>query len=84
MEQNIVTKILNQHFGGSYVLMADVFGVSQMAVRKWAFSKEFPAKHGRMQQAHELTGIDYKVLTPSAFKSPDGFNLRLQKFHTAA
>ncbi|HDZ9327769.1 TPA: hypothetical protein RUZ39_001669 [Vibrio cholerae] len=64
--------------------MGDTFGVSSMAVRKWEFTKEFPAKLGRMQQAHELTGIDYKKLTPSAFQSPDGFESRLQKFKDAA
>ncbi|EJK2113532.1 hypothetical protein ATY35_09580 [Vibrio cidicii] len=84
METNIVTKILEHFFGGSYSQMAKSFGVSQMAVRKWEISKEFPAKHGRMQQAHELTGIDYKILTPSAFKSPKDFEFRLQEYRKTA
>lgn len=81
---NIVSNVRFEFFNGSYSKMAEVFGVSSMAVRKWEASQEFPAKHGRMQQAHELTGIDYKKLTPSAYKSPDGFNKRLQNFQLVA
>lgn len=55
-----------------------------MAVRKWEVDGEFPAKRGRTQQAHELTGIDHKKLTPSVFKSPDGFKDRLRDFRRAA
>lgn len=84
MQDNVVTKILNQYFGGSYGRMASLFGVSQMAVRKWEVDGEFPAKRGRTQQAHELTGIDHKKLTPSVFKSPDGFKDRLRDFRRAA
>lgn len=82
--KNIVTQILNEYFNGNHASMAVLFGVSSMAVRKWQILGEFPAKNGRMQQAHELTGIDYKKLTPSAYKSPDGFNKRLQNFQLAA
>ncbi|CAH8235456.1 hypothetical protein [Vibrio aestuarianus] len=82
--KNIVTQILNQYFKGSLASMASLFGVSPMAVRKWQELGEFPAKHGRMQQAHELTGIDYKKLTPSAYQAPDGFSQRLQQFQLAA
>ncbi|WED23056.1 hypothetical protein L3Q72_06585 [Vibrio sp. JC009] len=81
---NIVKIVLTKYFSGNYAHMAETFGVSPMAVRKWEASEEFPAKLGRMQQAHELTGLDYKMLTPSAFKSPEGFNSRLQKFRSAA
>lgn len=81
---NIVSNVRFEFFNGSYSKMAEVFGVSSMAVRKWEASQEFPAKHGRMQQAHELTGIDHKILTPSAFTVPDDFQYRLQKFREAA
>lgn len=84
MKKNIVTKILNQYFGGSYGRMSSLFGVSPMAVRKWEDEGEFPAKHGRTQQAHELTGFDHKILTPSIYKSPDGFRDRLLKFQNVA
>lgn len=84
MEENIVTKILNQYFGGNYGRMASLFGVSPMAVHKWEIDGEFPAKRGRTQQAHELTGIDHKILTPSIFKSPEGFKDRLLQFRQVA
>lgn len=84
MVENIVTKILNQYFDGNYGRMARLFGVSQMAVHKWEIDGEFPAKRGRTQQAHELTGIDHKILTPSIFKSPEGFEARLLEFRHVA
>ncbi len=80
MVGNIVTKILNQYFDGNYGRMARLFGVSPMAVHKWEVDGEFPAKRGRTQQAHELTGIDHKTLTPSIYKSPEGFETRLREF----
>lgn len=81
---NIVTEILTTKFDGNYTHMGSAFGVSPMAVRKWEIAGEFPAKNGRMQQAHELTGIEYKKLTPSAFKSPPEFKSRLMKFQRIA
>ncbi|UTV26413.1 hypothetical protein [Photobacterium atrarenae] len=67
---NIVEKVRNDYFDGSYAAAARHFGVSAAGYRKWEQQAEFPAKHGRMQQAHELTSIDYKLLCPSAFLSP--------------
>lgn len=71
MSTNIVQKVRKQFFDGSYVNAAHYFHVSPTAFRKWEASGEFPAKNGRMQQAHELTDFNYELLTPSAFRSPD-------------
>ncbi len=71
MTENIVTEVLNQHFDGKYVYAAKYFGVSAPAFRKWEEQREFPAKSGRMYQAHVLTGLSYETLTPSIFKLPD-------------
>ncbi|MEZ8852270.1 hypothetical protein [Vibrio lentus] len=84
MKPNIVSKVLNKHFQGSYQAMGDLFGVSSQAVRKWEVAGEFPAKNGRTQQAHELTSFSYKVLTPSAFKSSLSFKSRLAEFSKTA
>ncbi|MFM2477395.1 hypothetical protein [Celerinatantimonas sp. MCCC 1A17872] len=70
MSINIVTKVREQFFDGSFVNAASHFHVSSTAYRKWEQSGEFPAKNGRMQQAHELTHFDYQILTPSAFCLP--------------
>jgi len=68
--KNIVELVRSDYFGGSYAAAARHFGVSAAGYRKWEKQSEFPAKHGRMQQAHELTSLDYKVLCPSAFSAP--------------
>ncbi|WP_417536372.1 hypothetical protein [Methylophaga sp.] len=80
MKVNIVTKVIDEYFNGSMKQTADYFGVSYQAVLKWVEQGEFPAKYGRMEQAHVLTGIEYKQLTPSAFTLPDNHKLQ----HVAA
>ena len=84
MKPNVVKVVLNQYFEGSYKNMGELFGVTAQAVRKWEVAGEFPAKNGRTQQAHELTSFSYKVLTPSAFKSPLSFKSRLAEFSKTA
>ncbi|NOH85512.1 hypothetical protein F0249_17085 [Vibrio sp. 03-59-1] len=84
MKPNIVKKILSQYFKGNYQAMGELFGVTSQAVRKWELVGEFPAKNGRTQQAHELTNLSHRVLTPSAFKSPNDFKTRLAVFLKAA
>ncbi|CEO39420.1 hypothetical protein [Photobacterium kishitanii] len=68
--ENVVTHVKATYFDGSLKKAAEFFGVSSVAFRKWELEKEFPAKSGRMQQAHELTKLDYVVLAPSIFKLP--------------
>ncbi|MFV0449816.1 MAG: helix-turn-helix domain-containing protein [Vibrio sp.] len=80
MKVNIVTKIIDEYFDGSVPRASEYFGVSYQSVLKWIKQGEFPAKYGRMQQAHVLTGIDHKLLTPSAFTLPDNHKLQ----HVAA
>lgn len=70
MDTNIVSQVREDYFGGDRTRAARHFGVSVPGWRKWEEQGEFPAKSGRMQQAHELTGLDYKVLSPSIFKPP--------------
>ncbi|MGF1679669.1 hypothetical protein [Photobacterium minamisatsumaniensis] len=69
--ENIVEKVRLEFFNGSYAAAARYFGVSASGYRKWEKQAEFPAKHGRMQQAFELTTLDYKLLCPSAFSLPN-------------
>lgn len=71
MSVNVVTRVLQEHFDGKYARAAKHFGVSAPAFRKWEEQGEFPAKSGRMHQAHLLTGLSYEELNPSIFKLPD-------------
>ncbi|WP_223866715.1 hypothetical protein [Candidatus Enterovibrio escicola] len=69
MQKNIVTQIRDKYFGGSFAAAARAFDVSATAYRKWELElSEFPANQGRMQRAHEITGLEYQILSPSIFK----------------
>ncbi|ODA29887.1 hypothetical protein [Veronia pacifica] len=70
MKNNIVSRVRKIHFNGSLTKAAQYFNVSSTAYHKWESDGEFPAKSGRMQQAHVLTGYSYQVLTPSIFVLP--------------
>ncbi|MGD8109356.1 hypothetical protein [Vibrio sp. TRT 17S01] len=82
--KNIVRMVLTKYFNGSYTQMAELFGVSAQAVRKWENQAFFPADTGRMEQAHALTGIERKKLNPRAHQTSTDFKYRLQKYRKAA
>lgn len=82
--KNIVREVLTNYFNGSYAQMAALFGVSAQAVRKWEVQGFFPADTGRMEQAHQLTGIAREKLNPRAHKITSDFKNRLLQFHQAA